>query len=175
VTYSSWASAEAAIEGVDNKFTLPGAANPITVKFADAKPQDIQRVGGKRGAGDMMMGGMGGGGKRQFMGQGMAYGRGGGMGGGYGMGGMVRGSREREWCERSGAAAGRLPMRLLVHGWAAAMCALLVRLLLGRTAASISVLRAATLLYVIAIVQEHNAAGVINGVADCFCATEHSI
>jgi hypothetical protein len=103
VTYSSWASAEAAIEGVDSKFTLPGAANPIAVKLADAKPQDIQRVGGKRGAGDMMMGGGmggGGGGKRQFMGQGMPYGRGGGgmgggMGGGYGMGGMVRCSCRR--------------------------------------------------------------------------------
>jgi hypothetical protein len=95
VTYSTWAAAEAAIEGVDSKFTLPGAANPIAVKMADAKPQDIQRVGGKRGLGDMMMGGMGGGmggmgggGKRQFMGQGMPYGKGGGMGGGYGMGGM---------------------------------------------------------------------------------------
>jgi hypothetical protein len=90
---------------VDSKFTLPGAANPIAVKLADAKPQDIQRVGGKRGLGDMMMGGMGGmggGGKRQFMGQGMPYGKGG-MGG-YGMGGMggmVRGSCSgRGWQRR---------------------------------------------------------------------------
>lgn len=92
MTFATWAAAEAAIEGVDGKFTLPGAQNPIAVKLADAKPQDIQRVGGKRGMADMM----GGSAKRQFMGQGMGYAGKGGMGGGmaggmgYGMGGMVR-------------------------------------------------------------------------------------
>jgi hypothetical protein len=57
--------------------------------MADAKPQDVQRVGGKRGMMDMMMGGGGGGGgggganKRQFMGQNM-----GGYGGKPNMGAM---------------------------------------------------------------------------------------
>ncbi|KAF8067108.1 HNRNPA1 [Scenedesmus sp. PABB004] len=95
VTFSTWASAEAAMEGVDGKFTLPGAQNPIAVKMADAKPTDIQRVGGKRGMADMMAGAggamaAGGAAKRQqFMaGMGMA----GMMGGmGYGMGGMMGG------------------------------------------------------------------------------------
>lgn len=84
VTFSSWAAAEQAIDGVDGKFTLPGAQNPIAVKMADAKPADIQRVGGKRGlvAADLLLGGAA---KRQFVG----YGGGGGkQGGAAGMGGM---------------------------------------------------------------------------------------
>eukprot|EP00879_Flechtneria_rotunda_P013534 GHRR01014132.1.p2 GENE.GHRR01014132.1~~GHRR01014132.1.p2 ORF type:complete len:135 (+),score=53.24 GHRR01014132.1:391-795(+) len=97
VTYSTWAAAEQAIEGVDGKFTLPGASNAIAVKFADAKPQDIQRIGGKRGMMEMM-GGIGSANKRQFVGQGMGYtAKGGGatgMGGmqGYGMVGTFVGS-----------------------------------------------------------------------------------
>lgn len=99
MTYTTWAAAEQAIEGVDGKFTLPGAQNPIAVKFADAKPQDMQRVGGKRAMMDMPMGG--GPNKRQFMGPQGYPGKGGmgpgmnsmgGMGGmGYGMMGMMPG------------------------------------------------------------------------------------
>lgn len=93
MTFATWAAAEAAIEGVDGKFTLPGAQNPIAVKFADAKPQDIQRVGAKRGVMDMQMGGMMGGGanKRQFMGHQQQQGYGAAKGGMGGMGGMGMG------------------------------------------------------------------------------------
>lgn len=59
VTYSTWAAAEAAIEALNGTFTFPGAAQAIMVKLADAKPQDMQRVGAKRGMMDMMGGGGG--------------------------------------------------------------------------------------------------------------------
>ena len=88
VTFQTWAAAENAIEALDGKYTFPGANNPITVKFADAKPSDIQRVGGKRGGGEMM----GSTNKRQVMGGQLGFpaaaaaAAGGGMGGAKGMG-----------------------------------------------------------------------------------------
>jgi hypothetical protein len=56
VTYATWAATEAAIEALNGTFTFPGAGQPIMVKLADAKPQDMQRVGAKRGI-DVMGGG----------------------------------------------------------------------------------------------------------------------
>jgi hypothetical protein len=53
VTFSSWAAAEQAIEALNGQFTFPGATQHIMVKLADAKPQDMQRVGAKRGMMDM--------------------------------------------------------------------------------------------------------------------------
>lgn len=41
---------------MNGTFTFPGAGQPIMVKLADAKPQDMQRVGAKRGI-DVMGGG----------------------------------------------------------------------------------------------------------------------
>jgi hypothetical protein len=55
---------------MDGKVTMPGVPHAITVKFADAKPMDVQRVGSKRGMGDYHHGAsVGGAAKRhQFMG-----------------------------------------------------------------------------------------------------------
>lgn len=81
------------MEALNGVFTFPGAGQPIAVKFADAKPQDMQRVGAKRGINMEMMGGGGGGpSKRQMMGGFM--GKQGGMGGMGNFGGMVRITRE---------------------------------------------------------------------------------
>jgi hypothetical protein len=53
VTFSTWAAAEQCIEALNGQFTFPGATQHIMVKLADAKPQDMQRVGAKRGMMDM--------------------------------------------------------------------------------------------------------------------------
>jgi membrane protease subunit (stomatin/prohibitin family) len=83
VTFKTWAAAENAIDALDGKYTFPGANNSITVKFADAKPAELQRVGGKRGGGEMM-GSMN---KRQVMGTQLGFPGGGAAAGGGGMGG----------------------------------------------------------------------------------------
>lgn len=71
MTYTTWAAAEAAAEALNGTFTFPGAAAPIAVKLADAKPSDMQKIGAKRGMMDMMGGGgggMGGGERRRALG-----------------------------------------------------------------------------------------------------------
>lgn len=103
ISFSRWSEAEAAIEAVNGKCTLPGALNPVAVRFADAKPTDLAKVGEKRPLG----GGVGGGmdataSKRQFVGpqMGMGYGfnrQGQGMQGNFGGMGMAGVSCPAPW------------------------------------------------------------------------------
>lgn len=50
VKYAKWSEAEAAMEGLHGQHKIPGAKNPLVVKFADAKNKDVNdsQVGAKR-------------------------------------------------------------------------------------------------------------------------------
>lgn len=55
VQFSSWASCEAAIEGLHEKEIMPGCEHPLVVKFADAKRSDVVGTPPRRDAGIMGM------------------------------------------------------------------------------------------------------------------------
>lgn len=74
VTYSKWAEAESAIEGLDAKYKFPQARGPLVVKFADFKTEPA-RHGEKRAFGEDREGPS----KRPYLGTGTGMG-----GGSYG-------------------------------------------------------------------------------------------
>jgi hypothetical protein len=123
VTFATWAQAEAALRAIDGHATLEGGgAQPLTAKFADAKPAELAKFDGrgtKRGAWEMGMFGGGGG---------MGMGGGGGMGMGDGGGGGPGGGKRQYGMGRGGMPTGPMdpsmmmnPMMMMVRARASSL------------------------------------------------------